>query len=449
MSVTVSATASASVYAERRARVMAALPPRAVLLLAGGGEVTRNADVHYRYRAASDMVYLTGFTEPDAVLVLAPGRPAPFTLLVRPRDREREIWNGRRAGVEGARAQVGADAAHPIGDLASKLLELLDGADEVWVQLGADKQFDSRVLTAVADLRARERRGTRAPRRFVDPRDLLHEQRLLKTEAELAILRRAAAITSEAHVAAMQSARPGVFEHQLEAEIEYVFRRRGAFGPGYGTIVGAGANATVLHYVDNSAALAAGDLVLVDAGAEVDYYTADVTRTFPCGGRFSPAQRRLYDLVLASQEEAIDGVRAGGTMDAIHDGVVRKLTAGLCELGLLSGDPVKLIEDGAFRRYYMHRTSHWLGMDVHDVGPYVLPGPGGGVIPPPRTLQPGMVLTIEPGLYIQPDDEAAPAEYRGLGVRIEDDVVVTSGAPEVLTAACPKHPVELERLTAV
>jgi len=437
-----------SVFATRRARVVAALPPRAVLLVRSGAEVKRNSDVHYRYRAASDMVYLTGFTEPDAVAVLAPARPALFTLFVRPRDREREIWTGRRAGVEGARADFGADAAFPVGELDAKLPELCDGADEVWVELGADTGFDRRLLRAVADLRGRERRGARAPRRYVDPRDLLHGLRLVKSEDELALLRRAAAITAEAHIAAMRAARPGAREHEVEAEIDYVFRRRGAFGPGYPTIVGGGANATVMHYEPGAGALRAGELVLVDAGAEVDFYTADVTRTFPCGGRFSPAQRRLYQLVLAAQEEAILAVRPGATLDSVHDGVVARLVAGLCDLGLLSGDPATLIKDGAHKRFYPHRTSHWLGMDVHDAGPYVLEGPGGGVHAPPRPLQPGMVLTIEPGLYVQPDDEAAPAEYRGIGIRIEDDVAVTAGEPEVLTAACPKQPDELERLTA-
>jgi Xaa-Pro aminopeptidase len=364
-------------------------------------------------------------------MVLRPGADEPFVLFVRPRDPEREVWDGRRAGVEGAVAQFGANAAHPIGELSQRLPELIGNADDLHYGLGLEPAFDRTITRTLSQLRALERRGQRPPRRVIDPRAVLHELRLRKSPEEIELLRRAVAITAEAHQAAMRAAAPGVAEYELEAVIEYTFRRRGGTGPGYSTIVGAGDNATILHYVENTARLAEGDLVVVDAGCEVDFYTADVTRTFPVSGTFTPAQRRMYQVVLDSQKEAIQMTHPGVTLDALHDRCVERLTAGMVELGLLP-------EDGSYRKFYMHRTSHWLGLDVHDAGAY---SDLGGA---PRPLEPGMVITIEPGLYVARSAEA-PAELSGVGIRIEDDILVTETGCEVLTSQVPKELADVER----
>jgi Xaa-Pro aminopeptidase len=429
-----------TVFARRRDEFMRALGPRAVAVIHSPPEARRNGDQHYRFRQSSDLYYLTGFAEPQATLVLRPGADAErFVLFVRPRDREREVWDGRRAGVEGAVAEFGADAAYPVAELDRRLPDLLAGAADLCYGLGYDPGFDAVIARAIADLRLRERRGQRPPRQVVDPRALLHELRLRKTPDEVATLRRAAAITAEAHIAAMSAAAPGVGEHELEALIEYTFRRRGGAGPGYGTIVGSGPNATILHYVDNDRALAAGDLVLIDAGCEYRFYTADVTRTFPVSGEFTPPQRRCYEIVLAAQEEAIRAARPGVTLDDLHRLCVDHLTRGMVDLGLLAGPAAARVDDEAYKAYYMHRTSHWLGLDVHDAGAYTTEEGA------PRPLEPGMVITIEPGLYIAADAESAPPELRGIGVRIEDDLLITAGGCEVLTAAVPKQVADVER----
>jgi Xaa-Pro aminopeptidase len=430
-----------TVFAERRARLMERLGPRAALILASPPERLRNGDTHYKFRQDSDILYLTGFEEPGAVLVLRPGHAStPFVMFVRPRNPAEETWTGRRAGVDGAVADFGASAAFAADELDAKLPELVSGAEEVHYPFGRDGALDATVSRLLAALRVGERRGKRAPVRLVDARLTVHEMRLVKSRAELDVERRAAAITAEAHSAAMRAARPGGNEREIEALIDYTFRRRGASGPGYPTIVGAGANATILHYVDNDADLRGGELLLIDAGCEVDGYTADVTRTFPVGTRFTEPQRRLYEAVLETQIAAIEAVRPGATIDAIHEQVLLGLTRHLVALGLLSGDPPALVATGAYKPFYMHRTSHWLGMDVHDVGFYSEEGAA-------RPLRPGMVLTIEPGLYVA-EDAAAPAEYRGLGIRIEDDIAVTETGYENLTAATPKLVGEIERLTA-
>lgn len=419
---------------------MERLGPGAMAIIGGRVASRRNSDVEYRFRQASDLLYLTGFSEPDALAVLSPGRQPSFVLFVRPHDERQEIWRGRRAGLEGAVSQFGAERAFAIDDAKTELPRLLDGAEEVQFLAGEDRALDELVLGALADLRHSERRGTRAPTRIRDLRTSLHELRLIKDEDALAKLRRAAAITGEAHVAAMRGAATMNREYELEALIEYNFRRHGGL-PGYGTIVGSGANGTILHYVDNSDPLKRGDLVLIDAGCEYQGFTADVTRTWPLGAPFSAVQRRVYDLVLEAQEQCIAAVRPGANLDELHALAVRQLTRGMVDLGLLSGSVDSLIESGSYKRFYMHRTSHWLGMDVHDVGAYVVEGK-------PRPLQAGMVLTIEPGLYIGTNDETAPVELRGIGVRIEDDVLVTLGGYEVLTATIPKQTAALEALTA-
>lgn len=440
--MTSSASPAAPIYAARRAQLMKLLGPRAALVLCSTPERLRNGDTDFKYRQDSDILYLTGFVEPGTTIVLRPGHPeTPFVMFVRPRDPAAETWTGRRAGVEGAVRDYGADAAFSAAELETKLPEVLAGAEEVHFPFGREP-VEATVSRAVTRLRAAERRGRRAPVRLVDARLTIHELRLVKSPDEVAVLRRAAAITAEAHSAAMRAAKPGVNEGEIEALVDYTFRRRGGTSPGYPTIVGGGVNATILHYVENNAPLAAGQLLLIDAGCEVDGYTADVTRTFPVGGRFTDPQRRLYEAVLECQIAAIEACKPGATIDGIHEQVLVALTRSLVTLGLLkgeAGDVTKLVEAGAYKPFYMHRTSHWLGLDVHDVGFYSEEGVA-------RPLAPGMVLTIEPGLYVAPDADV-PAEYRGIGIRIEDDILVTPNGHENLTIETPKSVEEIEGLT--
>ncbi len=420
------------VFAARRAEYMRRLGPDAVAIVQSLPERLRNGDAYHRFRQISDLYYLTGFAEPDATLVLRPGAETEqVVMFVRPRDPEMETWDGRRAGLEGATARYGAEVAYPASELAERLIGLITNRDELHHALGLDDELDGLVTNAIARLRRTERRGKRPPRAVIDPRFTLHELRLRKGPEELTAMRKACAITADAHVAAMKLGRPGTFEYEVEALIDYTFRARGGSGPGYATIVGAGENATILHYIENACAIAPGDLVLVDAGCEYGYYTADITRTWPASGAFSPAQRRVYELVLAVQEAAIAMVAPGISLDEIHQRCVRRLTEGMVELGLCTGAIDDLVRDQTYKKFYMHGTSHWLGMDVHDAGAYTDRGT-------PRPLEPGMVVTIEPGLYIAADATDVPAELRGIGVRIEDDILVTATGHENLTAACPK-----------
>ena len=429
-------------YAQRRSEFLARLPPHAAAVIAGAREVRRNADNHYRFRQPADLYYLTGFAEPDALAVLAPSKAHPFTLFLRPRDPHKETWYGRRAGLVGGREHFGADQTFDIAETEARLAELLDGCSEVHLLVGDDPELDALVARTIAALRRQERNGRRAPHRIVDLTGTLHELRLRKDHDSLTRMRRAAAITIEAHAAAMRASRAGRYEYEIEALIDYIFRRNNGL-PGYGSIIGGGVNATILHYVDNSDVLRAGDVLLTDAGCEWQGFTADITRCYPVAepgrpARFTAAQRRLYDAVLGAQLAGIAAARPGATVEQIHDTCTRHLTTSLVELGLLEGDVDELIARGAQRRYYLHRTSHWLGMDVHDAGTYFLAGE-------PRQLLPGMVLTVEPGLYVRQDD-SCPEEYRGIGIRIEDDILVTETDPEVLTAALPKQPEEVEAL---
>jgi Xaa-Pro aminopeptidase len=427
-------------HAARRARVFEEMERRGggVMILPAAEEKPRNADAEYIFRQDSDYAWTVGLDEPmGGALLVARGGERKLILFVRPRDREKEIWNGRRVGVEGAKEQIGADEAYTVEELDGKLSSLVEGAATLWWRIGQDPTWDARMARLLTGLRALARTGKQAPHAAVDPGRIVHELRLVKTPDELAKLRKAAEITAEAHMAGMRDGSAGRREHQVQAEIEYAFRRRGGMGPGYGTIVATGANSTILHYRAADTVLEDGQVCLVDAGGEFDWYTADVTRTFPVSGEFTKAQRDLYDLCLATQKEAIEAVRPGTTIDAIHDATVRRLTEGLIGLGLLKGTADERIEDKSYRKYYMHRTSHWLGMDVHDVGDYYVDGK-------PRPLVPGMVLTIEPGLYVAEDDEGAPKEMRGVGIRIEDDVLVTEGGRDNLTAAVPKEVKDLE-----
>ncbi|HEX9051596.1 MAG TPA: aminopeptidase P N-terminal domain-containing protein [Anaeromyxobacter sp.] len=427
-------------HAERRARVFAEMERRGggVMLLPAADERLRNADAEYLFRQDSDHAWTVGLDEPTGcALLVARGGERKLVLFVRPRDREKEIWNGPRVGVEGAKAELGADEAFTVAELDAKLGEWLEGAPTLWFKLGADAAWDARVARVLGELRAAARSGKRPPGAIVEPGRILHELRLVKAPDEIAKLRKAAEITAEAHMSAMRDGWGGRREFQVQAEIEYAFRRRGGSGPGYGTIVATGANSTILHYRAGDAVLRDGDVCLVDAGGEYDWYTADVSRTFPVSGAFTKPQRALYDLCLAVQKEAILAVRPGVRVDDLHDQTVRRLTEGFIALGLLQGSVDDRIADKSYRKYYMHRTSHWLGMDVHDVGDYYVDGKS-------RPLEPGMVLTIEPGIYVGAEEEAAPKEMRGVGIRIEDDVLVTEGGQENLTAAVPKEVAEVE-----
>ncbi|MFL5377498.1 MAG: aminopeptidase P N-terminal domain-containing protein [Myxococcales bacterium] len=431
------------VFASRRALVLRRMaeiaPGPSVAVFPSTPVAVRNHDVEHPYRADSDLFWLTGFEEPETVAVLSTG-DKPFTLFVRPRDREKEIWNGRRSGVEGAKVAFGADAAFTVDALEKELFELIGGKATLFYRLGGvDPAFDARIARILQTLRMRGRAGAAAPARLEDPGQIVHELRLRKRPEEMGALRKAVEITRRAHVAAMQTGRPGAHEYEVQAALEREFRGGGGRGWGYYPIVAAGANATVLHYNENSDPVREGDLVLVDAGGEVDLYTADVTRTFPAGGRFSAPQRAAYELVLGAADQAIANTRPGVTIDELHDRAVRHLTAGMVKLGLLEGDVEKLVKEGAFRRYYMHRTSHWLGLDVHDAGNYR------DETGAPRKLESGMVFTVEPGLYVAPDDEKAPAQLRGIGIRIEDDILVTEGGHENLTAAIPRTVEDVER----
>jgi Xaa-Pro aminopeptidase len=427
-------------FHERRARALAAMGEHAIAVIPAAPVFIRNNDVEHEYRPDSDLFYLTGFAEPESVLLLMNGHPEHrCVLLVRPRDPHGELWDGPRAGVEGAVAQFGADAAFPISELDQRLVEYLAGHTRLYFALGRDRALDDRVLAAIARVRARSRKGGAWPTEIVEPATVLHELRWTKSDAEVEIMRRGAEITRDAFGRAFAAARPGRGEYEVEGVLRGAFRAGGAERPAYAPIVASGANACVLHYTANNRRMEDGDLLLVDAGAEFGGYACDVTRTFPVGGRFTPAQRRIYQLVLDAQLAAIDRVRPGATLEEVHGRAVEVITEGLVALGILQGEPAQLIRDEAHKRYFMHGTSHWLGMDVHDVGRYYV---GGG----PRALAPGCVLTVEPGVYIAPDDDRAPPEYRGIGVRIEDDVACTETGRRVLTFDIPKHVDELEAL---
>jgi Xaa-Pro aminopeptidase len=427
---------------EQLAELMRRMGDDAVAIIPAAREATRSNDTEYRFRQDSDFYYLTGFNEPDAIAVIAPSRERRYTLFVRPRDREKETWTGRRAGVEGAVERYGADEAFTVEEFTGKLRELLDGARTLYYRLGGgNPELDSTLIAELARMRALGGRKARPPQTITDPGALVHEMRLFKTDAEVALMQRSADIAAEAHREAMRAARPGMKEYEVEALIEYAFRRAGASGPAYNSIVGAGANATVLHYIENTATLGDGDLLLIDAGAEYEGFASDITRTFPVNGRFTRAQRDLYRLVLDCQRECIRMVRPGVTLEEMHERSVELLTEGMLGLGLLSGDAAKLIEDGEYKKFYMHRLGHYLGMDVHDVGAYYLEGR-------PRPLAPGMVITVEPGVYVAADSEGAPADYLGLGIRIEDDVLVTADGHRVLTDKAPTGIEEIEALMA-
>ena len=429
------------VFADRRQRVRDAMGPDAVAIFLGARQVTRSRDTDYPFRQDSDFWYLTGYDHPNAVALLRTDGGPAYTLFVEPRDREMETWNGYRPGVEGAKRDFEADEAFPVGEFLSKLPDLIRGARRIHHVLGRDPAVDAKLTETLETLRLRSRQGVDPADAIVDPRSITHAMRLFKEPVELDVMRRAAAISREAHETAARIAFPGRYEYELDAALEYTFRRRGARGPAYTSIVGGGSNATILHYVRNDQKLREEELVLIDAGCELEGYASDVTRTYPIGGRFTGPARALYEIVLAAQEAALALCRPGGTLPEIHAAAVHAIVAGLLELGLLAGDLEELIAREAYRPFYMHSTSHWLGLDVHDVGAYKVNGA-------PRVLAPGIVFTVEPGLYVAPDLENVDARFRGIGVRIEDDVVITATGCENLTAAIPKDPDELETLVS-
>src|SRR5919197_3866674 len=429
-----------ALLAARRARIMEKMGG-GVMLLAAAPERPRTADILYPYRQDSDFAYVTGFPEPEAVCVLAPEMKERFVLFVRPRDPEREQWVGPRAGVEGAVERWGADAAFKLEELERELSRFLEKALQVWHTVRRDDPVAQRLMALIRRAQEMQPRTGTGPTTIREPGDILHEMRLRKEPAELARMREAIAIACEAHCQAMRTARPGMYEYEIEALIDFTFRRRGASGPAYPSIVASGANATVLHYTDNERALGEHELLLIDAGAERAGYCADVTRTLPTGRRYEPAQRDLYDAVLAAQLAAIAAVGPGTTLEAVHTTALRVLAQALIANRVLTGTVDQVLEEETYKRFYMHRTSHWLGRDVHDVGRYAENGA-------PRVLEPGMVLTVEPGLYLPADAEDVPAPYRGVGIRIEDDVLVTEAGREVLSAAAPKQVAEIEALRA-
>ena len=431
-------------YAARRQRVLDALGADGALLVAAGPELRVGADGEVRYLPDADLFYLCGYVEPEAVLLLCPSAKTQFTMFVRPRDAERERWTGARGGVEAARDQFDAHAAFPIADLNKELVRLLEGVSTLFAPLESGRlDVDAAVRYALRAGRAARPRAGRGVQTITDARALLAPMRLRKDEHEIALLRRAAEITVAGFREAAGALREAEGEWQIEATIEHAFRRRGAMGTSFPTIAAGGANATVLHYVTNDAPLRRGELLLLDAGARYQMYCADVTRTYPIGSAFSAAQRAVYDVVLAAHDAAIDAIAPGRSASDLHDAALRALVEGMVSLGLLQGEVDGLIEQEEYKRYYPHRTSHWLGLDVHDAGDYVTAD--GKAIP----LEAGMVLTVEPGLYVPADDDRAPAALRGIGVRLEDDVLVTADACDVLTSTLPIRPAELKGLLSV
>jgi len=426
-------------FARRRRALMRLIGRDGIAIVPSAPVRQRNSDVEYNYRQASDFYYLTGFNEPDAVAVLIPGREAAeYVLFVRDRNREREIWDGKRAGPEGAVAQYGANDSFPITDIDEILPGLLENRERVFYTMGLNQEFDQRVIGWVNTLRSQSRSGLHPPQEFVALDHALHDMRLFKSRGEIGLMRRAGQIAAGAHVRGMRFCRPGRMEYEVMAELLHEFNRNGA-DISYHPIVGGGPNSCVLHYRDNSARLNDGDLLLVDAGCEYDFYASDITRTYPVNGRFSAEQRAVYEVVLEAQQAAIAKVKPGNHWNEPHDAAVRAITAGLVRIGLLRGSVASLIRGGDYKKFFMHRTGHWLGMDVHDVGDYKVGDEW-------RVFEPGMVLTVEPGIYIAAGTRGVSRRFWNIGVRIEDDVAVTRSGCEVLTSGVPKAPDEIEAL---
>lgn len=433
-------TISRKEFASRRQLLISHMEPNSIAILPSANEKIRNRDADYPFRQDSDFYYLCGFPEPEAVLVLIPGREHGETILFcRERDRTREIWDGYRAGPEGACSKYQADDAFPIGDIDDILPGLLEGRERVYYSMGRDQAFDQKVMTWVNTLRAQVRSGASPPGEFLNLDHLLHDQRLFKRAAEVRIMKAAADISAEAHCNAMKICRPGLYEYELEAELQHAFLKAGSRSPAYNSIVGSGNNACILHYVENTKQMKEGELVLIDAGCELEHYASDITRTFPVSGKFSSEQKAIYELVLQAQSAAIDVIKPGNHWNDPHEVSVKVITQGLVGLGLLEGEVDTLIKEEKYKLFYMHRIGHWLGMDVHDVGDYKIDGEW-------RVLEPGMVMTVEPGIYIAPDEKTVAKKWRGIGVRIEDDVLITKNGCDILSSGVPKTVKEIEKL---
>lgn len=429
-------------YPKRRRQLMQLMSPNSIAIVPSAPVTVRNRDVEHPFRQDSDFYYLSGFAEEHAVLVLIPGREhGEYVLFCQEKIKEQEIWTGRRVGPEAAPQVLGCDDAFPISDIDDILPGLIEGKDRIYASLGVSPEFDRQLMQWVNHIKAQVRNGATPPHEFSALDHLLHDIRLIKSPAEVALMQRACDISADAHTRAMQMVKPGMYEYELEAELMRTFMAAGSRWSAYPSIVGTGENACILHYTQNNAEIKDGDLILIDAGCELDYYASDITRTFPANGTFSAPQRQLYQLVLDANYAAIAQVKAGNHWNQPHEAAVRVLTEGLVKLGLLQGDVDELIEALAFRQFYMHKTGHWLGMDVHDVGEYRIDGEW-------RILEEGMVMTIEPGLYIAPDDETVDAQWRGIGIRIEDDVVVTKTGCQVLTSKVVKDIDAIEALMA-
>ena len=429
-------------FTRRRRILKEQMGNNAIAILPASPIRQRNRDVEYRYRPDSDFYYLTGFAEPEAVAVIIPEREhGEYILFCRERDPLMETWNGYRAGLEGAERDFGADDAFPITDIDDILPGLLENREKVYYAMGCDPEFDQQVMKWINRLRKQSRSGIHVPNEFIALDHMLHDMRLYKSKAEIETMRRAAEISAQAHCIAMQTTEPGKFEYQIESEIRYHFMQQGARSEAYPSIVGSGGNGCILHYTENDAKMKSGDLLLIDAGAEYNYYAADITRTFPVNGKFKRVQRQLYEIVLNAQYAAIEQVKPGNHWNDPHEAAVKVITQGLIDLGILKGKLNSLIEKEAYKDYYMHRTGHWLGMDVHDVGDYKVGDEW-------RVLEPGMVMTIEPGLYIPAGTKAVDKKWWNIGIRIEDDVLVTEEGCEVLTNGVPKEVDEIESLMA-
>lgn len=425
-------------YARRRKELMALMEPGSIAILPSATNMTRNNDVEFTFRQDSDFYYLTGFKESDSVFVLVPGREHGETILFcRERDPDQERWHGKITGPERAMQMYGIDDAFPIADIDDILPGLIEGKNKLYYAMGLQPAFDARVIAWVKGIIGNRQSGANPPGEFIQLGQYLHELRLFKSAQEIEVMKHGAAITAEAHKRLLKTVEPGMAEFQLEAEFSHELTMSGARSTAYPSIVGGGNNACILHYVSNDDMLKAGDLVLVDAGGEYEYYASDVTRTFPVSGKFSRAQKAIYEIVLRAQMAAIDMVKPGNHWNQPHEAAVREITKGLVELGLLEGEVETLIEEEAYRKFYMHRTGHWLGLDVHDVGEYKIDGEW-------RVFEPGMVTTVEPGIYIAEDLDDVPPKYRGIGIRIEDDVLVTAEGNEVLTAAVPRTVEDIE-----
>jgi len=435
-------TITKSEFIKRRKDLMAHMEPDSIAILAAARPALRNGDADYAYRQNSDFYYLTGFAEADAVLVLIPGRKTGECLLFcQEKDVTKELWNGRLLGPEAAIEVLGVDDSFPITDIDDILPGLIEGRERVYSPMGKDEALDHQLMEWVRVIRSKVRSGAHPPGEFLVLDHLLHEMRLIKSKAELDLMKKSGQIAVAAHKRAMQSCKPGMNEYELEAEYLYEFARNGSRAPAYNSIVAGGENACILHYTENSQTLRDGDLVLIDAGCEYEYYASDITRTFPVNGKFSAEQKAVYEVVLEAQLEAIKTIKPGAHWDEPHNRTVEVITEGLVELGLLKGKVATLIEESAYRDFYMHRAGHWLGMDVHDVGDYKIEGDW-------RLLEPGMVMTVEPGIYIASNNTNVDAKWRGIGIRIEDDVAVTRKGNEILTSGLAKTVDEIESFMA-